>query len=91
MVRLHPGSFDGWSVSVSAARVLGKDEGRVQFPGGPLANNWGVGPTERRLACTQEIGVRLPDAPLTRSWSNGTTLARHASRVFWKHGGFNSR
>ena len=25
-----------WSVSVSAARVRGKDEGRVQFPDGPL-------------------------------------------------------
>jgi hypothetical protein len=37
MVQLHPGSFDEtWSVSVSAARVLGKDEGRVQFPDGPL-------------------------------------------------------
>ena len=35
MVQLHPGSFDGWSVGVSAARVLGKDEDRVQFPGGP--------------------------------------------------------
>ena len=81
MVQLHPGSFGKWSVSVSVARVLGKDEGRVQFPGGPLTNNWGVGPTGRRLACTQEIGVRLPDAPLTGSWSNGTTLARHASRV----------
>jgi hypothetical protein len=25
-----------WSVSVSAARVRGKDEDRVQFPDGPL-------------------------------------------------------
>jgi hypothetical protein len=37
MVQFHPRSLD-WSVSVSAARVLGKDEGRVQFPDGPLTN-----------------------------------------------------
>ena len=37
MVQLHPGSLaEVWSVGVSAARVLGKDEGRVQFPDGPL-------------------------------------------------------
>jgi hypothetical protein len=79
MVQLHPRSLaNAWSVSVSAARVRGRDEGRVQFPDGPLKNIWGVGPTGRRLACTQEIGVRLPDAPLKGSWSNGTTLARQA-------------
>src|SRR4051812_23150662 len=92
MVQLHPRSLDNdWSVSVSAARVLGKDEGRVQFPDGPLTNKRDVGPTGRRLACNQEIGVRLPDAPLTGSWSNGTTPARQAGPVFWKCGGFNSR
>ena len=79
MVQLHPGSLDEtWSVSVSAARILGKDEGWAQFPDGPLTNKWGVGPTGRRLVCTQEIGVRLPDAPLMGSWSNGTTPARQA-------------
>ena len=37
MVQLHPRSLDSdWSVSVSAARVRGKDEGRVQFPDGPF-------------------------------------------------------
>ena len=37
MVQLHPRSLhETWSVSVSAARVRGKDEGRVQFPDGPL-------------------------------------------------------
>ena len=36
MVRPHPGSFEFWSVSVLAARLLGKEEGRVQFPDGPL-------------------------------------------------------
>ena len=37
MVQFHPRSFaEDWSVGVSAARVLGKDEGRVQFPDGPL-------------------------------------------------------
>ena len=76
-----PSGITYWSVGVSVARVLGKDEGRVQFPGGPLATRWGVGPTGRRLACNQEIGVRLPDAPLAGSWSNGTTLARQASPV----------
>ena len=56
-----------WSVSVSAARVRGKDEGRVQFPDGPLEHEQrGVGPKGRRLVCTQAIGVRLPDAPLTQ-------------------------
>ena len=79
MVQLHPRSLENnWSVSISAARVRGKDEGRVQFPDGPLTNKWGVGPTGRRLVCTQEIGVRLPDAPLMGSWSNGTTPARQA-------------
>jgi hypothetical protein len=79
MVQFHPRSLaEDWSVGVSAARVLGKDEGWVQFPDGPLTNKWGVGPTGRRLVCTQEIGVRLPDAPLTGSWSNGTTPARQA-------------
>ena len=39
MVQLHPRSLNnGWSVSVSVARVRGKDEGRVQFPDGPLTN-----------------------------------------------------
>src|SRR6266513_2947754 len=42
MVQFHPRSFaEDWSVGVSAARVLGKDEGRVQFPDGPLTNKWG--------------------------------------------------
>jgi hypothetical protein len=46
MVQLHPRSLDSdWSVSVSAARVRGKDEGRVQFPDGPS--------TERRAKATK--------------------------------------
>ena len=49
MVRFHPGSLDEtWSVGVSAARVLGKDEGRVQFPDGPLdkyMGRWSNGTT----------------------------------------------
>jgi hypothetical protein len=31
-----------WSVSVSAARVRGKDEDRVQFPDGPLQQKNGA-------------------------------------------------
>ena len=49
MVRLHPGSLEieNWSVSVSAARVRGKDEDRVQFPDGPLKKmgRWSNGKT----------------------------------------------
>ena len=42
MVQFHPGSLDEtWSVGVSAAHLLGKDEGRVQFPDGPLTNKSG--------------------------------------------------
>ena len=44
MVRFHPGSLrQDWSVGVSVARLLGKEEGRVQFPDGPLrsANEMG--------------------------------------------------
>lgn len=103
MVQLHPRSLvNDWSVSVSVARVRGKDEGRVQFPDGPLTNKWGVGPTGRRLVCTQEIGVRLPDAPLKGSWSKGISPARQAGHVllgirrvqfpvgplFWKVAGY---
>ena len=35
VVRVHPGSLI-WSVGVLAARLLGKEEGRVRFPDGPL-------------------------------------------------------
>ena len=81
MVQFHPRSFaEDWSVGVSAAHVLGKDEGRVQFPDGPLTNKWGVGPTGRRLACTQEIGVRLPDAPLDKR-AHGPTGRRQFGRL----------
>ena len=34
MVRVHPGSL--WSAGVMAAHLRGKEEVRVQFPGGPL-------------------------------------------------------
>jgi hypothetical protein len=81
MVQLHPGSFDEtWSVSVSAARVLGTDEGRVQFSDGQETIKWGVGPTGRRLVCTQEIGVRLPDAPLDKR-AHGPTGRRQLGRL----------
>ena len=63
-----------------AARLLGKEEGRVQFPDGPLTNKWGVGPTGRRLVCTQEIGVRLPDAPLDKR-AHGPTGRRQLGRL----------
>jgi hypothetical protein len=67
MVQLHPRSLDSdWSVSVSAARVRGKDEGRVQFPDGPLKNKWGVGPTGRRQLGRLEIRVQFPVGPLLR-------------------------
>ena len=49
MVQFHPGSLDeDWSVGVSAARVRGKDEGRVQFPDGPLEQMgcWSNGTTD---------------------------------------------
>ena len=65
MVRFHPRSLaQYWSVSVSVARVRGKDEDRVQFPDGPLLKTWAARPTGRCLACNQEIGVRLPDGVL---------------------------
>ena len=65
MVQFHPRSFaEVWSVSVSAARVLGKDEDRVQFPDGPLTNKWDVGPTGRRQLGRLEIRVQFPVGPL---------------------------
>ena len=46
LVRFHPGSLD-WSVGVSAARLLGKEEDRVRVPDGPLEckGRWSKGKT----------------------------------------------
>jgi hypothetical protein len=77
MVQFHPGSFDR-SAGVSAAHVLGTDEGRVRFPSGPFADtNWAARPMGRYLVCTQEIGVQIPGRSTGRmrgSWSNGRQL-----------------
>lgn len=93
--RFQPGSL--WSESVSAARVCGKDEDRVQFPDGPLEFR-DAGLTGRRLVCTQVIGVRFPGAPLTGSWSNGKTppwhggnrgsIPRDSTNNIWKVAGY---
>ena len=73
-VRFCPGSLKRRSVGVSAAHVLGKDEDRVQFPDGPLADGpacqWG------RLTLARSVRwVQLPSGPLenTGSWSKGKT------------------
>jgi hypothetical protein len=59
MVRFHPGSLrQARSVGVSAARLLGKEEGRVQFPDGPL---------QKTLLKTQGLLVQREDTwPATR-------------------------
>ena len=60
-----PSGITDWSVGVPAARLLGREEDRVQFPNGPLIDKeWATGPKGRHLVCTQEIGVRVPGGPL---------------------------
>lgn len=58
-----PAGITRWSVGVSAAHLLGKEEDRVRFPDGPPAIR-AAGPRGRRLVCTQAIGVRVPGGPL---------------------------
>jgi hypothetical protein len=58
MVQVHPRSLDNdWSVSVSVARVRGKDEGRVQFPDGPFNRALSPVATERRANVTKTNGL----------------------------------
>ena len=87
MVQFHPGSLDdNWSVSVSAARVLGKDEGRVQFPDGPLTKKWG------RWSNGTTLGLHPGNRGSTpRRSTYGLMVQRDdASSAGWKFG-FNSR
>ena len=87
MVQLHPRSLDNdWSVSVSAARVRGKDEGRVQFPDGPLEQT-GLHAAGATDPC--KVGV-LGSTPI-RSTQFGLMVQRDdASSAGWRSG-FNSR
>src|SRR3990172_12979363 len=73
LVRFQPGSLlKKWSVGVSAAHLLGKEEDRVRLPDGPLG--WLV-PWRRLILARSVRWVRLPPGPLNRVglWSNGTT------------------
>lgn len=76
-----------WSVGVSAAHLLGKEEDRVRLPDGPLEAR-AAGPKGRHLVCTQAIGVRVPGGPLNE---HGLMVQREDARLaVWKSG-FNSR
>lgn len=88
LVRFQPGSLrKKWSVGVSAAHLLGKEDDRVQLPDGPLEAR-AAGPKGRRLVCTQAIGVRVPGGPLDE---HGLMVQREDTRpAAWKSG-FNSR
>ena len=50
------------------ALLCGKEEGRVQVPGGPL-KDWAAGPTGRRRLRTPEMRVQVPRGPL--AWAHG--------------------
>src|SRR6185369_343572 len=99
MVHTHPRSFaEVWSVSVSAARVLGKDEVRVQFPDGPFNRTRSPVATARRakatkngLACSKgatdfcKVGA-LGSIPI-QSTQFGLIVQRDdASSAGWKSG-----
>ena len=56
MVRFHPGSLMSWSVSVPAARLLGKEEDRVQFPDGPSTEHGTLACAERRAKGIRNTG-----------------------------------
>ena len=88
MVQLHPRSLDSdWSVSVSAARVCGKDEDRVQFPDGPL-DKWACMPLGATDPC--KVGV-LGSTPIRSTKQHGLIVQRDdASSAGWRSG-FNSR
>ncbi len=105
MVQFHLRSLNEiWSVSVSGARVLGKDEGRVQFPDGPFNRLRSRVASERRakqfkkngLACSLgatdfcKVGV-LGSIPIRSTEMNGLMVQRDdASSAGWRSG-FNSR
>ena len=61
--------FQKWSVSVSEARVFGRNEDRVQFPNGPLDFNLeklGRNVPRRRLNLASSVWwVRFPSGPLS--------------------------
>ena len=82
MVQFHPGSLDeDWSVGVSAARVRGKDEGRVQFPDGPLTNKWaGWSNGTTAWLATRRSGFDSPTGPLNK-WAHGPTGRRQLGRL----------
>ena len=88
MVQLRPRSLDNdWSVSVSSARVRGKDEGRVQFSDGPLDKRacMPLGATD---PC--KVGV-MGSTPIRSTEQHGLMVQRDdASSAGWRSG-FNSR
>ena len=88
MVQFHPRSLvEVWSVSVSAARVRGKDEGRVQFPDG-LLDKRACMPLGATDFC--KVGV-LGSTPIRSTEQHGLMVQRDdASSAGWKSG-FNSR
>ena len=75
MVQLHPGSLDDWSVGVSAARLLGREEGRVRFPDGPLEVESGLlVQALRSLRPAKGSVSRIRGGPLVRAHGlTGTT------------------
>lgn len=81
MVQLHPRSLDSdWSVSVSAARVHGKDEGRVQFSDGPL-DKWACMPLGATDPC--KVGA-MGSTPIRSTERNGLMVQRDdASSAGW--------
>ena len=66
------------SVSVSAARVCGMDEDRVQFPDGPLSEmGWHV-PRGRLILARSVRRVRFPSGPLNNFGRQPDTVCRAA-------------
>ena len=83
-----PGITQSWSVSVSAARFRGKEEGRVQFPDGPLNSINGPACRWGRLTLARSVRwVRLPCGPL----NNGLIVQREDTALAWWESGFDSR
>ena len=84
MVRFHPGSFGNWSVGVSAARLLGKEEGRVQVPDGPSAEHGcqggspaqGESGSERREPTTRAAGPPMVTTPGLQPGNRGSIHRR---------------
>lgn len=75
-----PSGITRWSAGVSEARVFGKDEDRVRFPGGPLElMGWHV--PRRRLTFAKSVRrVRFPSGPL-KARAHGQTARRQLGRL----------